>query len=646
MPALLLLSVACGGTVSGCSSNGELSQAEAAESKDIADQAKPADPGQDGVKEGAGPADEPEKGEQASEKLAAPAPPKILMDKTPQELAKDQPDFKVFLKRNRPIKGTASIGTTLKGRLLNGEALPHVGEHYEIIPECRERKTNYGTSELIRLINDSAAKVAKEAPGPKLMVCNMSKEGGGNISWSRSHNAGRDVDIAFYMLDNKSGEPVSAPALLRFGRSLFNLVGPEEEPEYRFDVERNWLLVKHLLTHPVVQVQWIFVYKPLKRAMLKHGKAAGASAELLERAEQILWQPSDSAKHHDHFHIRVVCTGEDRAEGCLDDGPMWPWFTDTDPMPMAIRAAALVPGLRDPDAEMRKSIYDYVVRIKAYDTSPGLFEMTVFDPSYELRIEALNTLAEWRTRDASTVTSFERWLRPPGEGILVDDPDYSMDADKVPLRFDLLHQPYVMGEGKPRTAVFIKRAFKTLTKMAAPDAAPYLADALKSKRVIGDPGDKGMLEARLAARAAIHVMDKRLVPALLDALLHESHHVRISSARALSRITNHAIRGGWGPTVSRETMEKNAGLWRDWWAEHKDKTRDELVIMGFREHGARVFDLDDKVYAERLVPLTKRNDQLGYNADRTLVRMTGRFTPRDAKAEDKHKRWIKWYPED
>ena len=67
---------------------------------------------------------------------------------------------------------------------------------------------------------------------------------------------------------------------------------------------------------------------------------------------QVLHQPRRAHPHDDHFHIRIGCGAEQRALGCQDRGPIWPWWTDeaiknetNDPLD----DAALVHALLDPE---------------------------------------------------------------------------------------------------------------------------------------------------------------------------------------------------------------------------------------------------------------------------------------------------------
>ena len=555
---------------------------------------------------------------------AQPSPAASAEPPTAAERAKLDLGWETILDRRRSFEGAVSTGTTLEGRL-RGEAvrLAHEGRDHLILKECRPRETNYATEEVVALLEDTAAAMRRDFPeGPKLAVCNMSKRGGGNIPWSRSHNSGRDIDLAFY-IRTKKGAAVESPRLMRFGRSMLSL---GDDGEYTFDVERNWHLAKHLMTHRDVAVQWIFVYKPLKKAMLRFARERGEPSDLLSRAEQILWQPSDSSKHHDHFHVRIFCPASDRPEGCLNQHPVWPGVT-YDPEPQANRGAALVPALTQKDEAVRLRALDHVEATLAYDAAPGLAEMAIYDPSLELRLRALNILVEWHERDPDVLYALETLIRMQGEGVVKEDADYTGGA--VPTGGVITR--HRLGAGKVRSAMVLRRAWRVVQKMASPHAGPLLSRALKSKRVLESTSGQGTIEARLAAKAALHAMDLRLVPSLIEALSHEDRRVRAGAKRALRRVTNHALR--------------DAKAWRQWWSESRERSRDELVVAGFRRAGVRVFDLDNKLYIEKLVKLTRRDDEIGYNADRTLARITGRFVPREASPADKHARWSAWYPE-
>jgi penicillin-insensitive murein endopeptidase len=95
------------------------------------------------------------------------------------------------------------------------------------------------------------------------------------------------------------------------------------------DLERNWALVQHLLETYPQDVQWIFVSTGVKTALLAYALSAGVPLDIVERAESVLHQPSDSTPHDDHFHLRLYCSNDDLAQSCADVPPIWPWVRRT-----------------------------------------------------------------------------------------------------------------------------------------------------------------------------------------------------------------------------------------------------------------------------------------------------------------------------
>lgn len=210
-----------------------------------------------------------------------------------------------------------SVGTAQHGQLEGGIALEQ-SKSLVVLPQTRRNAIFYGTAELVGLLQRSAAAVAQDRPGSMLKVGNLSRETGGDIGPSVSHNSGRDADVLFFAVDRfgTGGEPDNF--------CHFNDTGIADGPasdagRYEFDVERNWALVRHWLTDPDVVVQWIFVAAPLRNQLLDCALRQGEPALLRLRAARVLVQPRDSSPHADHFHLRIGCPPGDRPE-CLDGG--------------------------------------------------------------------------------------------------------------------------------------------------------------------------------------------------------------------------------------------------------------------------------------------------------------------------------------
>ena len=128
----------------------------------------------------------------------------------------------------------------------------------------------------------------------------------------------------------KPAQPVnSMPA---YGRDLWARA-PHETPNVvfgpfsprRFDVRRNWALVRALLSDPDIEVQYMFVHARLRKLLLDQGQREHDDEELLDRAEALLKQPGDALPHDDHLHLRIYCSPSDRALGCKDYGPLRYW---------------------------------------------------------------------------------------------------------------------------------------------------------------------------------------------------------------------------------------------------------------------------------------------------------------------------------
>ena len=238
--------------------------------------------------------------------------------------------------------GVVSDGTSLsygapnEGILLDGVRMPDKGPGYWAPDEWRIRGRRYGTRELIEVLAEAAARVAREMPGARLGIGDISDRGGGKISHHQSHQTGRDADILYYVLDSR-GKPVDSKVMHRF-----NVVGRALDAPLTFDVARNWLLVRAFITSPVVRVQRIFLFEPLIQMLLDHARATGEPGSMLDLARSVLQQPSAASPHNDHFHVRVGCSDNDLPYGCREIGRV----IDGKPMPLYAPVAVPVRGGR------------------------------------------------------------------------------------------------------------------------------------------------------------------------------------------------------------------------------------------------------------------------------------------------------------
>jgi penicillin-insensitive murein endopeptidase len=214
-----------------------------------------------------------------------------------------------------------SVGMPHKGTLDGAAELKQKGEGYR---RFRKDGIRYGNPRLVRAVERAAAAVATARPdGPALVVADLSAQRGGRIVRHRSHRTGRDADLLLF-LRTVDGRPVESPGFLRFGPDGL-AEGPDGE-WYQLDVERNWLLVKELATDDEALVQWLFVARWVEALLTEHAMALGEDAEVIRRANKLLRQPSDSASHDDHIHVRIACTPTEEANGCISGGYRWDWL--------------------------------------------------------------------------------------------------------------------------------------------------------------------------------------------------------------------------------------------------------------------------------------------------------------------------------
>lgn len=204
----------------------------------------------------------------------------------------------------RPAKGAVDGAVALKD-----------SRAARVLPKRhRARCLSWGTPRLVEAIEAAGEKVrASIEDSPPLGVGNIGRARGCSIApYSKSHQAGRDADLAFYTLAD-DGLPAPLEDLEHFDESLRS-----RESGRRFDVRRNWALVAALLEDEHVDVKWLFVSDALKGALLAEARRQHAKSAVIARAKEVLHQPSDAPPHDDHFHLRIRCTAAEREGGCRD----------------------------------------------------------------------------------------------------------------------------------------------------------------------------------------------------------------------------------------------------------------------------------------------------------------------------------------
>ena len=224
------------------------------------------------------------------------------------------------------VRGVASFGYANHGVLLDGVALPETGPGY--FRAKLGEDTRWGAPVLRAALERAALAVQRAFPGgAPLVIGDISARNGGQHSRHGSHQTGRDVDILFYLQD-ATGRSVRGSGFYAFdelGASSIHAPNAPVQGLALFDTARNWELVRSLLLDDEAPAQWIFCANGIKARLLHYAALYERDPEVLVRAAYVLHQPSTGNPHSDHFHVRIACTAAERATGCLDAGPTWPW---------------------------------------------------------------------------------------------------------------------------------------------------------------------------------------------------------------------------------------------------------------------------------------------------------------------------------
>jgi penicillin-insensitive murein endopeptidase len=249
-----------------------------------------------------------------------------------------------------------SIGMTHRGVLAHGREMDAAGPGYKFL---RDNGRHWATSRFARVIARAAATVARERPGATLVIGDVSQSTGGMIMPHFSHRSGRDADLLYYWL-TPEGVPVSDHAFHHAGPD--GLAWDEDHKRFlRIDLEREWLLIRTLLSDDEARVQWIFVHDNVKALLLEYANARGESTEIMWRAAQVMLQPNPGGPHDDHIHVRTACDADEVMHGCEPFGPERSWLAlpalgNTTAPSDDVLAAELAAPIRDERIHVARSV--------------------------------------------------------------------------------------------------------------------------------------------------------------------------------------------------------------------------------------------------------------------------------------------------
>ena len=139
---------------------------------------------------------------------------------------------------------STSIGGPSDGRLEGGVPFPKRGPGVMLNPRRLNKDSYYGTVEMIQALVRAGAVVDAALPGGYPLVVNdIGFAEGGPIPHHGSHQAGRDMDVLFYLLD-REGNPRPAKGvplnLKGQGWDFNDLEVPEDDVFVKIDAARSW----------------------------------------------------------------------------------------------------------------------------------------------------------------------------------------------------------------------------------------------------------------------------------------------------------------------------------------------------------------------------------------------------------------------
>lgn len=228
-----------------------------------------------------------------------------------------------------------SVGYPHRGVLVHGVELPQQGPGYAWL---RGDDRHFAIPRFVSTIVHAAAMVEALRPGAHLGIGDLSKRDGGTLLPHLSHRSGRDADLLLYM-ETLDGTPVPSPGFVHVEPD--GLARDDKGKRFlRFDVAREWILVRTLLLDRDARVQWLFCNHNVKAILLDWATARGESGELLRRADETLHEPKPGGLHDDHIHVRTECSPDEVASGCEVWGPHRAWLTPTEPAPTKLPSDA------------------------------------------------------------------------------------------------------------------------------------------------------------------------------------------------------------------------------------------------------------------------------------------------------------------
>lgn len=203
--------------------------------------------------------------------------------------------------------GSRSVGAPDRGRLEGGVLLPESAHYVRLSGDG----TQWGTEQLVGLLQRAAARLQAAEPGPRLLIGSLSRRGGGRLPPHDSHQSGRDADVSMFLTD-LDGTSVEASRFVELSRN--GTCGRDERNTFCLDARRTFLFLAALVEDERVRVRFVLIAADLRQLVLAAGRRADVSEEVLQRVEEVTALREGSESHRSHLHVRIECPEADR--GC------------------------------------------------------------------------------------------------------------------------------------------------------------------------------------------------------------------------------------------------------------------------------------------------------------------------------------------
>jgi penicillin-insensitive murein DD-endopeptidase len=172
--------------------------------------------------------------------------------------------------------------------------------HLKVKSSSKSR--TYGHPALVLMLERSAKDISKAVLGSVMVVGDLSAKAGGPIGGHRSHQSGRDADVGFYLRNEKGNQVVLDQFVKIDGEG--KVIGHRG---VYFDDVRNWELVRSWLRDKRAGISHVFVAAHVRNRLLAYARSSNARKAYHDDAAKLLHQPSNSAAHDDHYHVRITC---------------------------------------------------------------------------------------------------------------------------------------------------------------------------------------------------------------------------------------------------------------------------------------------------------------------------------------------------